>query len=195
MRIFTYCLCFLVAILLLLWLSDNTKFLFNAIGRDMTLTGRITLWEEVLIMIKKRPLLGYGFNAFWTGNTESIQEAIKWPTLHSRLGHSHNGYLDIWADLGLLGLLIYITGLLQSFRNAVINVRFTSNSEAFWPLIYLIFMAVQAAVESPLVHNKNIIWILYVSVAISPYTNNIFLFRQSPERFRPQCVINKPLVY
>ena len=35
------------------------------LGKDATLTGRTDLWEFVKICISQRPLLGWGFSAFW----------------------------------------------------------------------------------------------------------------------------------
>jgi O-antigen ligase len=37
------------------------------LGRDETLTGRVSLWAEVSAAISRKPLLGYGFMSFWNG--------------------------------------------------------------------------------------------------------------------------------
>jgi exopolysaccharide production protein ExoQ len=41
--------------------------LFNLLGKDLTLTGRTQIWTSAIESIAKRPLLGYGYQAFWLG--------------------------------------------------------------------------------------------------------------------------------
>ncbi|MGV0101904.1 O-antigen ligase [Nostoc sp. DSM 114160] len=84
------------------WLSSNANVLFNAIGKDATLTGRTELWPLVIDKIWKHPWLGYGYGGFWQGwNGESadIWLAAAWTP-----SHPHNGYLALCLDLGSFGL-------------------------------------------------------------------------------------------
>ncbi|WP_279250505.1 O-antigen ligase family protein [Candidatus Marimicrobium litorale] len=67
--------------------------------------GRVELWGHVLHKVKERPLLGYGVGGFWRGNKEPsnyIWEREPWhPT------HAHNGFVDLAAQLGLIGAVIF----------------------------------------------------------------------------------------
>ena len=63
---------FVVCILLLGALSvaavmivATPDLLFSLLGKDATLTGRTGIWSAVIDSIAKRPLLGYGYQAFW----------------------------------------------------------------------------------------------------------------------------------
>jgi len=49
-----------------IWLVGNTA-IANALGRDVTLTGRTSIWAVVLDKISKHPWLGYGYKGFWLG--------------------------------------------------------------------------------------------------------------------------------
>ncbi len=64
--------------------------------------------------ITKRPILGYGFHAFWgrglSGEATNIALSTGWV-----LAHSHNGFLDIWLDLGAVGLGLVLLTFLQAF--------------------------------------------------------------------------------
>ncbi len=70
-----------------------------------TVRGRVELWGYVLHKVKERPLLGYGVGGFWRENKEPsnfIWERVPWhPT------HAHNGFVDLAAQLGLIGTVIF----------------------------------------------------------------------------------------
>jgi exopolysaccharide production protein ExoQ len=79
--------------------ADST--LIGALGRDSTLTGRTELWGEVLEM-GTNPLLGAGFESFWLGERLEKLWALHWwkPT------QAHNGYLEVYLNLGASGLFM-----------------------------------------------------------------------------------------
>ena len=72
------------------------------LGRDATLTGRSDIWREVWRAILKRPLLGYGFSAFWIGLKGEAFNVIT--MLGFVVLHAHNGFLEIMLELGGTGL-------------------------------------------------------------------------------------------
>ncbi|KAB8331470.1 O-antigen ligase family protein [Scytonema tolypothrichoides VB-61278] len=147
------------------FLSSNAGALFDAIGKDATLTGRTDLWPLVIDMIRKQPWLGYGFGGFWQGlNGESayILRGVGWPVTHP-----HNGFLAIWLDLGLLGLLIFLLGFLRAYIKAIALLRFSKTAEAMWPILYLTYVVLSNLTESTLLESNRITWVLYVAVALS----------------------------
>lgn len=88
--------------------------LLHSIGRNATLTGRTEIWAAVLAQ-HTNPLIGTGYESFWMGNRmQSV-----WDMSQVGIEEAHNGYLEIylnlgWLGIGLLGLLI-VTG----YRNAM----------------------------------------------------------------------------
>ena len=164
LKVSFYCIAAIIAITMLLY---NKQFILHATNRDLPLTGRLDIWEAVLNMIKKRPILGYGYNAFWLGlkgKSTDIWSQLGWIT-----PHAHNGFLDLWLDLGLLGILIFTLGFLQAVRNGFRKIYSKSNIEAFWPIIYLTYMLWFNLTESTLLKNNSIYWVLYASVITSFY--------------------------
>lgn len=84
----------------------------EALGRDATLTGRIPLWALVDQQIAARPLLGYGYDGFWTeGNDQAwgIWGEIGW-----NAPHSHMGYREILLGLGLPGGIMLVWMLVRA---------------------------------------------------------------------------------
>ena len=87
---------------------------FSAAGRDASLTGRVPLWQKLIQMGSRAPLLGCGFTSFWLGN-DRVTEV--WRTFTDTPMTAHNGYIDIFLDLGMVGLLIFFFLLAQTYRN------------------------------------------------------------------------------
>ncbi|MEM9925447.1 MAG: O-antigen ligase [Cyanobacteria bacterium P01_D01_bin.50] len=146
--------------------SVTTEAILKALGKDTTLTGRGDMWPYIFEMIGQKPFLGYGYGAFWYGpDTPSfyIWQATGWTP-----PNSHNGFLDLWLQIGLIGLLIYIFGYLAiTLPKALYWLRVTKTSEGFWPLTYMTYMLLANISETTLMIQNDIFWVLYVAVAFS----------------------------
>ena len=136
-------------------LIANLDDVFALLGRDMTLTGRDAVWHYASRMIHERILLGYGYAAFW--ETEPIlsyvTETLKW-----HITHAHNGFLQIWLELGLVGFCLLVAVLMVSFRRLVSSSlpdRFASVALPFFAA-----MVVNDLVETHLFVYKHFGWII-----------------------------------
>jgi len=109
---------YILAALVLLIVAELTVGLSGrlseSLGRGSTLTGRTELWAHALEVQSKlsNPILGAGFDSFWLGETRQAVAAFyaKWNP-----GGGHNGYLDTYLNLGLIGLSILIVLLIATF--------------------------------------------------------------------------------
>ena len=75
------------------------KEIMYLVGKDPTLTGRTTIWRAVVVAAMKRPLLGYGYKAFWTGlqgESGNVLMSNGWS-----FAQAHNGFLEVWLDCAL----------------------------------------------------------------------------------------------
>ena len=148
------------------WFTANAATLLGSIGKDPSLTGRTDMWPFILEMVEKQPWLGYGYNGFWLG-LEGEGSAYVWRASGWTPPNAHNGFLDIRLDLGLLGLLIYLTGFFTSFLRGLVWVRQSKTSENLWPMIYFIYTLLGNFTESTILGANSIIWVIYVAVALS----------------------------
>ena len=76
------------------------------LGKDPTLTGRTELWTYVLADIAQRPLLGWGYSAFWSPNDPAameISDTLKW-----FVPQAHNGLLEMLLNVGAMGTAFFI---------------------------------------------------------------------------------------
>ena len=116
---FVVCFTLLVvvcAIASVIMLSPDS--LFSLLGKDLTLTGRTGIWRAVTESIAKRPLCGYGYQAFWLGlegESYRVILAVSWV-----LAQAQNGFLDVMLEMGVVGLAIVVLVFGFAFRDGVV---------------------------------------------------------------------------
>ena len=104
----------LVGLFVLVFLNltiDIINPFLDLLGRDETLTGRTEVWQSLLAM-KTDPLVGTGFQSFWLG--ERLDEL--WEMYWWRPTEAHNGFLEIYLNLGVVGLILFVSLLINTFR-------------------------------------------------------------------------------
>jgi exopolysaccharide production protein ExoQ len=166
---------------------------FTAIlDRDPNMTGRIPLWIASATMALQRPWLGYGYGAFWEG-TEGPSLGV-WRLMNWEVPHAHNGLLNLWLDLGLVGVGLFLAGFLLCLYRAFRQLRANTMPEAIWPLMFLVFLFISNLTEGDMVNGNTMSWIVYTAVFISlvPKTGNITVpARVSARRRMPRLVTVK----
>lgn len=80
------------------------------LGKDATLTDRTLLWAD-LLKVEINPILGAGFESFWLGDRFREFAASRWWAPNQ----AHNGYLETYLNLGMVGLCLLIVLLIATF--------------------------------------------------------------------------------
>jgi O-antigen ligase len=153
----------LIALAFLIWTYQSQ--LLALAGKDPTLTGRTVLWSAVLVSILRHPWLGYGFDAFWAGMhgpSSSVLLSVGW-----YVKFSHNGFLDLSLQLGLLGLATFVVGYLILSKRALQIVRRVPGPTAYWLCAFLCLMVLYNLDESSIMIRNNIFWVLYTATAVN----------------------------
>jgi exopolysaccharide production protein ExoQ len=99
----------------------HSAMLAAILGKDPTLTGRTVIYSAVLESISKHPLLGYGFGAFWRFNPESLNIALRVNWIN--IGYAENGLLDLWLQIGAVGLGLVVFMFAKAIRQAARLIR------------------------------------------------------------------------
>jgi exopolysaccharide production protein ExoQ len=84
--------------------------ILDILGRDTTFTGRTEIWSGILPTAWEHSILGVGYGSYW------INPPLRFPL--NMLTHAHNGYLNIFVELGCLGLALLVAFLLSVFKMA-----------------------------------------------------------------------------
>jgi exopolysaccharide production protein ExoQ len=152
---------FLVYLLLSVGFGMTGK-LAAAVGKDPTLTDRTKIWAFVLGM-HTNPWVGTGYESFWMG------PRLLWFWQMSGLGHlneAHNGYLEVYLNLGMIGLLLIAGILIASYRTICKRLApFSSLASlglALWTIM-LFYCVTEAGFRS----GQGLIWLAFLLVAIS----------------------------
>lgn len=88
-----------------------SAYVIELLHKDPTLTDRTVLWAD-LLKVKINPILGVGFESFWLGwRLDKLHEGRSWQP-----NEAHNGYLETYLSLGLIGLFILVGLLFVTFR-------------------------------------------------------------------------------
>jgi O-antigen ligase len=161
------CLLILIAAGAVTGIIANADALASALGKDVTLTGRTFLWEAVVATAVQRPWLGYGFSAFWQGWSGESGQVLS--MIAFWVPHAHNGFLDLWLELGLFGLIVFVLGLLVALHQAVGLARRSTGGEGIWPLVFLTFFMLYNMTESTILKQNSIFWILYIATVSSAF--------------------------
>lgn len=134
--------------------------IIQLLGRDPTLTGRTDIWTT-LLNLKTNPVFGVGFASFWLGDRMlSLWETTKLVGLQE----AHNGYLETYLELGIVGLCMLCSFLVASYRTIckrlAVSRDFASLSLTFW-LIVLIYNVAEASFRN------NLLWVTFLLVGIA----------------------------
>jgi O-antigen ligase len=143
----------------------NFEWVTNAIGRDPTLTGRTVLWGLVYEAIQERPLLGYGYEAFWQDGNGLAGDI--WKNIGLNLFYSHDGFLEVWLGLGLVGLMVFTACLVSLVVRSLHLVRKRFCLNTVWPWLFLSYMILSNLTEVSYMKSNTLPWILFSILVLS----------------------------
>jgi exopolysaccharide production protein ExoQ len=111
---------------------DLSGSLVADLGRDPTLTGRTAIWSDVLRMPFNR-LVGAGYESFWLG------DRLLW--LRAMAGfdvnEAHNGYLEIFLNLGWMGVGLLTVVIVTGYRKVIAALRASSDAGSLYLACFL----------------------------------------------------------
>jgi len=112
-------------------------------------TGRSAIWQVLLEAISGNYILGLGYGAVWSAGEYSAITNFGFNTTSwvASISHGHNGYLDIWLSVGIVGLLLFTFVLFKVLKNLAGVGDFSSN-EKFLCLSILFFLILHNFLES-----------------------------------------------
>jgi len=147
-----------------LYLVLNFGFDMNAqfaqgLGRDPNLTGRTEIWEN-LLSLHTNPILGTGYESFWLG-----PRLTRIWQLCGEINEAHNGYLDIYLNLGLIGLFLLFAFLIAAYRTGCRGLDrhsgLTSLGMAAWTML-LFYSVTEAAFKNGMIWMTCLLGVLVI---------------------------------
>lgn len=91
----------------------------EAFGKNANLSDRTYLWRDVVRIGMENPILGSGYGGFWI---PSVYTKLS-PEVDNSPAEAHNGYLETFANLGLVGVGLLAVVILQSLKSATSTIE------------------------------------------------------------------------
>ncbi len=154
--------CALVGLAAMLWLAPDV--LFGLVGKDVTLTGRTTIWSAVMRQIAQRPMLGYGYGAVW--DNKAIWGPLPWISLQQGFyaDEAHDTWLGVWLELGYVGLaawaLLFTSVWLRALRTLYLPAA------SYLPLPFLAVFSLNGITESTALVQNDLTWLMFTAIAV-----------------------------
>lgn len=160
-RVLIFFFAFLITFPIILGVAMNLEEVLLAVGKDITFTGRTYIWAAVLILSFEHFLFGYGYQGFWRGELDEpsnlVVQLLGWYP-----SHSHNGFIDVYLALGLVGLAILLISFVAYFRSEWRNNgrRISINSSS----IIVIYALIYNLTESTFISPNGFMWFLVLVI-------------------------------
>lgn len=142
--------------------SSIYEFIVKLLGKEPTLTGRTDLWRDLIALGMQRPIFGAGYGGFWTPSVNQyVGEAHPWDP-----GQAHNGYIEIFLHLGVVGLVLFgfavVSALKGAFRQCRLDFEYGKSR-----LILLAPALIHNYSESGFIRPTHLIWFTFLLVAVN----------------------------
>ena len=149
--------------------TTPVKLILDATGRDLTFTDRTRIWTDVIHNAEKSPVVGLGFGAFWVGPMGyAMYPFPNWSekTPGWRPTQGHNGYVDVFVDLGAIGVAMLLIIIVVAFAGALHDLQ---NDFALGSLrlALLLSIAMNNITETSFLKGTHDLWFIFLLVAIN----------------------------
>lgn len=150
--VFLSFICILIFGMAILIMVNQETILVDILGEGLTFNGRTPIWTLIIEkVLHERPILGYGYQAFWSSDTGAYVILHTWasndaPAIPTTF-NAHNAYLEIFSNLGFLGLFLYGFVLVNAVPKIVILLFFTKKVEFFWLFQFLLLVCLASLAD------------------------------------------------
>ena len=128
-------------------------------GREMTLSGRTFLWKD-LLAFRTNPLIGVGYRSFWLGDRMTkLWDMYPWMP-----NESHNGYLNVYLELGYVGLCLLVGVVYCAFRNIKKELTYNFDYGRFRMGIFFIVLLYNVTEDA--LGKMALLWFVFILVSL-----------------------------
>lgn len=146
--------------------SESFTSLLALLGKDPTLSSRLPIWESLVPYIQQRLWLGWGYEAFW--DIASTPARIIEFRLHFRPFYAHNGLVELWLGLGLVGITVFAV-LWARHLLLVCRLLYMHPNNQFYAISIALIIVLTGLnlSENTILARNNIAWVLFVMMHVS----------------------------
>ena len=113
---------FFVLLLSFSLLSNQISMASNRIGEQHPIDDRIVVTDAMIRMVIEKPIFGWGYEAL-NSNLKNYYRQVGSASIIIGFTTSHNTFLTIFTELGLIGILLYLSPLLWLLIKSLKRLR------------------------------------------------------------------------
>ncbi|MCP4221820.1 MAG: O-antigen ligase family protein [Actinomycetia bacterium] len=144
--------------------TANIGILAEWLDKDVTLTGRVPMWQSLIPVAIERPWLGHGYAATFGGYFSPVHEL--WIQARWNPSHAHNALLQIWLEIGIFAVVLFLIVYLRAVARAIKIVAIVPGAVGLWPLVFLTSTLLMSITESGM-SSEFLGWMMFVVAVLS----------------------------
>lgn len=161
----------------------------NALGRQAGLSGRTDIWAALLPTVSS-PILGVGFDSFWTSPNAQIfhynLSLLHWYHPGS-INEAHNGYIEAYLNLGWIGVCLIALLLTTGYWRA--SKAFRRDTEAGSLFLAIIMSGAVYSITEAGFRTLSPMWFFLLLAIVGASGASVGLFVPDASKIR---ILHKP---
>lgn len=166
---------------------------FEFLGKSPDMTHRTDIWRSVFDLVSERPLEGWGFTGVWVPGVEPFAGLIVINGIE--YFQAHNSYLEMWLQLGTVGLLLFLILLTRTFIKTWRLGVHQSSVIYLWPLLLLVTQLVRGITESRLLVQSGMLILILFAVKSHDPEDLLEENSKKPKRQQLEQIGKRPITF
>ena len=150
-----------LGLLCLTTVDSMVPFVTSIFNRNPSFTGRTDIWNAVLDVASRKPLFGVGYGGYWGLQDEEIFSTVG-------VREAHSGYLDVYLEVGIVGVILLLAFLMAHFRRALRELNHAYDWGLFGICVLMMTLA-HNFTESNFLRTSSYFWnvTVFLTIALS----------------------------
>lgn len=138
--------------------------LLTIYDKDLTFSGRTTIWSATIDFVGRQPFTGYGYGGVFTEIPTPLTIQL-WNRIGFEAAHTHNGAVEVLLELGIIGLVLMVAFVVGIYRvSARVGSVPDDRRYELWGVLFMTSLLVMALAEpllgGPFLGYMAILWAL-----------------------------------
>jgi len=144
--------------------------LLSALGKSSDLTYRLDIWQSVVDLAVQRPVAGWGWVGYWNPFVPPFDNLAIYGGV--RYLQAHNAWLDVFLQLGALGLIIFAFLVLSTLGRTwqlALEPGGHLRHRLDWPMTAIPLLLLTALLVQSLAESRMLVelgWVVFVVIVI-----------------------------